>query len=132
MARECAQELIGRDDPEAALPRLRRRPGQVVGITLGAEGVLLLEGERATHVPAPRVEAVDTTGAGDVFHGAYAAAIARREGAEEAARYAATAAAMACRSFGARAGLPGHDEVVAFRAATGTGGVRPDAGTSPR
>ncbi len=132
VARECAQELIGRDDPEAALPHLRRRPGQVVGITLGAEGVLLLEGERATHVPAPRVEALDTTGAGDVFHGAYAAAIARREGAEEAARYAATAAAMACRSFGARAGLPGHDEVVAFRAATGTGGVRPDAGTSPR
>ena len=114
VARECAQELIGRDDPEAALPRLRRRPGQVVGITLGAQGALLLQGDRVLRVPAPRVEAVDTTGAGDVFHGAYAAAIARRVPVEGAARYATTAAAMACRVFGARAGLPGHDEVAAF------------------
>jgi len=116
VARECAAELIGRDDPEAALPRLRQRPGQVVGITLGAQGVLMLEDGRALHVPAPQVEALDTTGAGDVFHGAYAAAIARRAPAEEAARYAAAAAAMACRAFGARAGLPRHDEVTAFRA----------------
>lgn len=111
VSRECAAEWLGRDDPEAALPGLRRRPDQVVGITLGAEGLLLLDGEQRLAVPAPRVEALDTTGAGDVFHGAYAAAIARRKPVEEAARYAVTAAALACRSFGARNGIPSDAEV---------------------
>lgn len=111
VARECAAELLGRDDPEAALGRLRQRPGQVVGITLGAEGLLMLDGERRLKVPAPRVDAVDTTGAGDVFHGAYAAGIARGMSAEGAARYAVAAAALACRTFGARRGLPDDAEV---------------------
>ncbi|MEJ2287038.1 MAG: PfkB family carbohydrate kinase [Deinococcales bacterium] len=115
VSRECAEELLGRDDPETALPALPRRPDQVVGITLGADGVLLLDGDRRVSVPAPRVEAVDTTGAGDVFHGAYATAVARGLGAEPAAGYAATVAAMACRTLGARAGLPSDAEVAAFR-----------------
>jgi sulfofructose kinase len=123
-SRECAEELLGRDDPEAALAALRRRPDQVVGITLGADGVLLLERERRVAVPAPVVRAVDTTGAGDIFHGAYATAVARGLASEAAAAYAANAAALACRSFGARAGLPSDAEVLAFQ----KGGV---PGTGP-
>lgn len=114
VSRECAAELLGRDEPEVALTRLRRRRGQVVGVTLGDEGLLLDDGEGALHLPAPRVDAVDTTGAGDVFHGAYAAAVARRFRPREAAAYAVAVAALACRTFGARAGIPTDDEARAF------------------
>lgn len=120
-SRECAQELLGRDDPEEALARLRRRPGQVVGVTLGAEGLLLDDGAGVVRVPAPSVDAVDTTGAGDVFHGAYAVAVARAWPARVAARYAAVAAALACRTFGSRSGIPTDAEARAFLAAWAPG-----------
>jgi len=114
VSRECAAELLGRDEPEAALPRLRARPGQVAGITLGADGLLLDDGEGTTHVPAPPVDAVDTTGAGDVFHGAYAAGLARGLAARDAGAYGVAVAAMACRAFGSRAGIPTDAEARAF------------------
>ncbi|MEJ2667638.1 MAG: PfkB family carbohydrate kinase [Deinococcales bacterium] len=114
VSRECAAELLGRDQPEAALERLRQHPGQVVGVTLGEEGVLLDDGEGTLHLSAPRVEAVDTTGAGDVFHGAYAAGIARGFDARQAGAYAVAVATMACRTFGARRGIPDDAGARAF------------------
>lgn len=114
VSRECAAELLGRDEPEAALPRLRMRAGQVVGITLGAEGLLLDDGAGVAHVAAPAVRAVDTTGAGDVFHGAYAAGLARGFDARAAGAYGVAVAAMACRAFGSRAAIPTDAEARAF------------------
>ena len=114
VSRECAAELLGRDAPEQALPRLRQRPDQVVGITLGGDGLLLDDGQGAVLMPAPRVEAVDTTGAGDVFHGAYAAGLACGFGALDAGAYAVAVAAMACRAFGSRAGIPTDREARSF------------------
>lgn len=105
LSREGAAAALGRDDPEAAVTRLRSSPEQVVGVTLGAEGVVLADGGRVRHLPAFRVEAVDTTGAGDVFHGAYAARIAAGDAPGEAARFAGAAAALACTGVG-RTALP--------------------------
>ncbi len=106
VAQECARALLGRDDPEAALAHLRQRPGQVVGVTLGADGVMVDPGDGARHLPALRVPAVDTTGAGDVFHGAYTVAVARGWSVVPSVWYASATAALACGSFGSRDGIP--------------------------
>ena len=75
-------------------------------MTCGADGVHWLEGDALCSVDAFPIDAVDTTGAGDVFHGAFALALA--EGADTATgfRFASAAAALKCTSPGARAGIP--------------------------
>lgn len=123
-SQECAHELLGRDDPAAALPLLRQRPGQVVGVTMGPEGVIFDAGEGARHQNAFEVDAVDTTGAGDVFHGAYALAVARAEAVEAAVAFASAAAALACTAFGSRDGIPSAAELEQFLRER-TPGLRP-------
>lgn len=85
------------------------------GVTRGAEGYFWIDsGGSLHHQPAFSVAVVDTTGAGDAFHGAFAWGVARGEAVAECARIASAAAALACRRLGARAGLPSHDELAAF------------------
>ena len=86
-------------------------PHAVLGVTLGANGFLWLEGDTPRHSPAPAVQAVDTLGAGDVFHGAYALALAEGHMVEGAARFANAAAALKCTRPGGRAGIPSRSEV---------------------
>ena len=68
-------------------------------------------------VPAPRVAVVDTLGAGDVFHGAYALALAEGFGVAASARFASVAAALKCTRPGGRAGIPDRAAVDAGVAA---------------
>jgi sulfofructose kinase len=110
VSEECAREVLGRDDPEAALEKLRQVEGQVVGITLGEQGFLFDDGERVRHLSALPVEAVDTTGAGDVFHGAYAYAVARGESPERCGLFASVTAALSVTALG-RSGIPTASEV---------------------
>ena len=110
-------ELAGVPAPAslAAVERLARSiegPRAVV-VTLGAEGALLVERGSSTHVAAPTVEAVDTTGAGDCFCGALADALARDTPLEDAVRFAVRAAAVSTTRPGAQASMPGRDEVSA-------------------
>jgi ribokinase len=79
---------------------------RAVVVTLGAEGAVVVEGERVERVPAPRVDAVDTTGAGDAFCGALAQALDGGADLVEAARWAARAAAASVTRPGAQGGLP--------------------------
>jgi ribokinase len=104
-----ARELAGVDDVEAAARALGAR----VLVTLGADGALLLDEGVAERLPAPRVEVVDTTGAGDTVNGALAAELAAGRPLRDAARFALTAAALSTRAAGARAGMPRRDEVLA-------------------
>ena len=106
---ELAALTAGTGDP-ATLARRLDLAGAVV-VTLGRDGVLVVEGERAEHVAAPQVQAVDTTGAGDAFCGALAQALA--EGAElvEAARWAVRVAAVSVTRIGAQGGLPRREDV---------------------
>lgn len=80
VSRTFAEELTCSADPATAARRLLTRGREMVAITCGAEGCWFIDhamsGE-AAHVPAFNVKAIDTTGCGDVFHGAYAAALAR-------------------------------------------------------
>ena len=107
-----AHALTGEQDVETAARALAERTGAPVLVTLGAEGALLLDGE-AERLPAPAVEVVDTTGAGDAVNGALAAELAAGRPLREAARFAMAAAALSTRVAGARAGMPRRDEVLA-------------------
>ena len=75
---------------------------------------MVADAQGALHVPAPPVAAVDTLGAGDVFHGAYALALAEGSDIADAARFATHAAALKCTRDGGRAGSPTRAEVAAF------------------
>jgi ribokinase len=108
-----ARALAGEDDPEAAARVLAGRTGAAVLVTLGADGALLLDGDRVERLPAPAVDVVDTTGAGDAVNGALAAELAAGRPLREAARFALSAAALSTRTAGARAGMPHRDEVLA-------------------
>ena len=78
------------------------RTGGPVIVTLGADGALLLDGGNETAIPAPAVDVVDTTGAGDAFNGVLAAGLAAGLELEAAARRAVEAATASVRVAGAR------------------------------
>ncbi len=85
------------------------------GVTLGPEGYLWREGGGAAgYQPGFRVETIDTTGAGDAFHGAFSVMLAEGLDTAECARLACGVAAMKCTRLGGRAGLPTRKELDAF------------------
>ena len=106
-----ACELTGEREPEAAARALAARTRAPVLVTLGARGVLVLDGDGAAVLPAPAVEAVDTTGAGDTFNGALATELAAGRSLHDAAAFALIAAALSVRAAGAREGMPRRPEV---------------------
>ena len=95
------------------LARTIKGPCTIV-VTLGAEGALIVTQDDTVHVSAIRVEAVDTTAAGDCFCGALADALARGEVLEKAVAWAVRAAAIAVTRRGAQASLPRRDEIEAL------------------
>jgi ribokinase len=90
-------------------------PAHVVVVeTRGEEGVTIHRNGEAERIQAPRLEAVDTTGAGDCFNGVFAAGLADRLEVAAAALRAAAAAALSVTKAGAREGMPTRDELDAF------------------
>lgn len=87
--------------------------GRVI-VTLGAEGLAWLDGDVLGRMPAFDVDVVDTTGAGDVFHGAFCRAVTVGFAFGDALRFASAAAALSCRALGGRAGIPDRAELEAF------------------
>jgi ribokinase len=94
-----------------SLKRLHAKGPKTVVITIGEEGSVGMEKDETYIVPATAVDAVDTTGAGDVYHGAFIYGILQGWGLRERMRFANTAAALKCRSLGGRAGIPTTQEV---------------------
>ncbi len=96
------------------------RPGMpaTVVATLGGRGAAVCTGGSVTLVPTPRVEVVDTTGAGDTFVGALAAELAAGLDLAQAVLHAVTAASLSTRSLGATQGMPRRDEVVSVAPST--------------
>lgn len=85
----------------------------VVIQTRGANGATIIAGGRRTHVPAPAVDVVDTTGAGDCFNGVFGAALVQGLDRDAAVRRAVAAATMSVTRAGAREGMPTADELAA-------------------
>jgi len=97
-----AAVLTGYEDPERAATALQQRTGAPVVVTLGARGALVVRAGTSTLVPAPRVTAVDTTGAGDAFNGALVARLARGDDLLFAVERAVRTAARSTQHEGAR------------------------------
>ncbi|GAA2611263.1 ribokinase [Actinomadura fulvescens] len=107
---EAAYLLGAGDEPEAMATALLARGPRSVVITLGAEGALTADATGVTAVPSPKVEAVDTTGAGDAFTAALCLRLARGDTLADAARYAVRVGAAAVRKPGAQSSYPATDE----------------------
>ena len=93
-------------DVRATLRQLREEYAAQPVVTEGARGGRFLDGRRVRRFRSPRVRVVDTTGAGDAFHGALAAALARGRGLEDAVELAARAGARACTALGGLGQFP--------------------------
>jgi sulfofructose kinase len=102
-----ARQFAG--DEETALARLAKVSPTVV-ITLGERGLIWRRSQECGVLPAFPVTAIDTTGAGDAFHGAFAAAVSLGLSWLEVLRYASAAGSLCCTKTGARTGLPSREE----------------------
>jgi sulfofructose kinase len=102
---------------EASLRSVARRTGAFVAFTDGARDMVWLEAGRLRALPTFRVKAIDTLAAGDVFHGAFALALAEGQGSTDAMRFAAAVSAIKCTRFGGGTGTPRRAEVNEFLAA---------------
>lgn len=96
---------------EAAL-KIARMGAKRVIITMGSRGALLYDGHQFQHIPAFPALGVDTTGAGDAFNGAFAAALANGQSMVQAATYASAFASLAVEREGA-SNMPEHQQVIA-------------------
>ncbi|MGI8417699.1 MAG: PfkB family carbohydrate kinase, partial [Nakamurella sp.] len=86
-------------------------PSTVI-VTSGAAGAVVVDADGPTEVPAPKVDAIDTTGAGDCFCGVLAASFAEGAEIQHAATIAVRAASLAATRLGAAEGMPRRDEIV--------------------
>ncbi|MBE1442982.1 MULTISPECIES: ribokinase [Paenibacillus] len=89
---------------------LRKYPNKLF-ITEGSRGVRYFDGTQEVLVPSYKVEAVDTTGAGDTFNAAFAVALAEGKPVYESVRFANRAASLSVTKFGAQGGMPSRQEV---------------------
>ena len=109
-----ARQYSGSDDPEKALYQLAENGAATVGVTLGKRGSLTLQDDRIFRCPAFPVVPVDTTGAGDVYHGAYCVRYLETQDPVECMRFAAAVAALKCLKSGGRTGIPNREQVNEF------------------
>jgi sugar/nucleoside kinase (ribokinase family) len=107
MSWEFASTLTGCATPADAVPALWTPMRAAVAVTNGEDGCYFTsDGATIAHQPAFKVRAVDTTGCGDVFHGAYCAALARGDDLPTRIRFASAAAALKATQHGGQAGAP--------------------------
>ncbi|MCA3565077.1 MAG: sugar kinase [Methylocystis sp.] len=114
LSAQACLEITGEHDAAAGLAALRRRYGNWLAVTDGARGVFWTDGGTIRHTPAFLVDAVDTLGAGDAWHGAFALGLAEGMDEARAVSYASAVAALKCTRFGGRSGIPDRAEVETF------------------
>ena len=112
-SQKFARQFSGQDLPEKALDQVSQHTRKAV-ITLGEGGLVWASGGIRGSLPAFEIQAVDTTGAGDAFHGAFAVCLLEGKSWEETLLYSSAAAACCCLKFGARPGMPTRQEVLNF------------------
>lgn len=110
---EDVRTLTGLTEPEAMLDFYLRLGPRVVVLKMGEDGAWIATADRRVRIPAFPVRAVDATGAGDTFAGSFLARVLAGDAPEQAARYAAVAAALKCTGYGAVAPIPRAAAVLA-------------------
>ena len=108
-----AYEYSGHNSVETALGKLATVANNVV-VTLGERGLIWQRGSERGSLAAFAVKAIDTTGAGDAFHGAFAAGVAGGMEWDALLRFASAVGALCCTKQGGRVGIPMLDEVEAL------------------
>jgi sulfofructose kinase len=108
-----ARQFTGLADEQQAVRQLASLAPNVV-VTLGGRGLVWARAEEHGRMPAFPVQVVDTTGAGDAFHGAFAACLALGKSWLESLRFASAVAAICCTKRGARVELPLREQVSTF------------------
>jgi sulfofructose kinase len=112
---EALQATAAVNDDGEALKKIAKLTPSFLAGTRGAKGTLWLdEQQNLQETPAFPVHTVDTLGAGDVFHGAFALAITEGQELREALRFASAAAALKCTRFGGAFAAPQRAEVTAL------------------
>jgi sulfofructose kinase len=112
---EFPARWTGESDPFRALETLQNEYGmRVAAMTVGAHGALARAAGKFIYSPAFVVNCVDTTGAGDVFHGAFCYAVLQEMPLREALEFSNAMAALNCTALGARGGIRGMEEVRAL------------------
>jgi ribokinase len=102
--------------PTDAIAMARRLQGPAaVVVTLGADGAVVVAGDFDAHVPAPLIDPVDPTAAGDAFCGGLADALVRGDSIHDAVRWAVRCGAVTATKWGAQAALPTRTEVLAMK-----------------
>ncbi|MDH7601444.1 MAG: PfkB family carbohydrate kinase [Armatimonadota bacterium] len=114
VSRRAALKFAGTEDCLEAARKLRSFGPHTVVITCGSEGSYYADENEEGYVPAFEVRAVDTTGAGDVFHGAFAFAAAQGWNLRDVIIFASAVAAIKCTKLGGRAGIPDLDQTLLF------------------
>jgi ribokinase len=109
------QALSGENEPLKMAQALRKRyPGCDIVLTLGEDGVLYKSGDQEIRASACKVDAVDTTAAGDTFAGFFLGSVAEGASLEKSLQLASAAAAIAVSRKGASASIPTRDEAESF------------------
>lgn len=111
----AAREMTGESDYDKIAEQLLKLGPKLVAVTMGAEGCLIATREKRVHVPAFKVDVVDTTGAGDAFMGGLSFGLLQGWDLERVGLFANACAGLCCTKVGARA-MSKYDEVAAFMA----------------
>lgn len=112
---EFALGITGKDSAEdAARAIFERYSPDVVVVTCGKRGGVMCDGNGVRSYAAYKVDAVDSNGAGDVFHGAFAYAMTRGFDFMKACKFSSAVSALKCTKVGARAGVPDFASVIKF------------------
>jgi 2-dehydro-3-deoxygluconokinase len=116
---EDARALTGLTDPDAILDFYLSLGPRIVLLKRGGEGAILATADSRIRISPPAVEALDSTGAGDVLSGAFLARILAGDQPDAAARYGVAAAALSTRGYGAVGPIPYREEVLRVLAQAG-------------
>jgi sulfofructose kinase len=111
---QACLEITGESDAAKGVAALRQKYDNWLAVTDGERGVFWTDGDTIRHTPAFEVAVVDTLGAGDAWHGAFALGLAEGMGEPRAVSYACAVAALKCTRFGGRSGIPDRAEVETF------------------
>ncbi len=101
-------------DPKAAAMELLKQGAKTVIVTMGEKGSICVTRENYFHQPAFKINAVDTTGCGDVFHGAFIFGLLQKWDLNKTVRFASATAALKCREVGGRKAIPSLSHVEKF------------------
>ncbi len=114
VSREFAYDYTHLEDLSQACSELKKIGFKCVVVTLSEKGCLWTDENKVNYFPGFKIEVVDTTGAGDVFHGAFIFGLLKKWKMGEIIEFASACAALKCRKLGGREGIPSLKEVKDF------------------